>query len=174
MITDPDLAIVLPIGWNEMSIPNYRTLVESSGAGSSQAMRTAMAAAIRDIDAGTLRLVAAGPGGFGRWSATMTLQVEEGDTSLEAAIARIEKRSEGLAVRISVDERAISLAIGEGSRRVSTYALDPGAGGVPSRVVEYVVRLADSRTLWVMATAPEVAEGFDVLIDRSVRSIRTP
>jgi hypothetical protein len=172
-IADPDLALELPLGWNEMAIPTFRTIVETSASGSPQEVQVALAALLRDIDDGSVRLVAGGPTGFGQWSGTMTFQVDAGDASLDAALARIERRTEGLAERASFEEHAVSLPIGAGIRRGSTYAVDPGVGGVPSQVIEYVVRLVDGRTLWVMATAPEAAEGFDALIDRSAGSLRT-
>ena len=173
-IRDPNLSFLLPTGWKEMTIANFRTIVEASVTGSSQEMKRAIDALVRDIDDGSVRLVAAGTAGFGGWSATMTVQVNKGDLSLGAAVTRIQERSDGLVVRTSRDQGAVTLEIGEAVRSVSTYAVEPssGTGSVPSRVVEYVVRLADGRTLWVMATAPEAAEGFAELIDRSVGSFR--
>ena len=173
-IHDPDLALYLPTNWKAMSISNFRTIVEASVTGSSKAMQGALDALLRDIDNGSVRLVASGTAGFGAWSATMTVQVNTGDESLEAAVARIEKRSDGLVDRTGRDARPVTLEIGEAIRSVSTYAVEPGsgAGSVPARVIEYVVRLVDGRTLWVMATAPEAAEGFAALIDGAVGSIR--
>jgi hypothetical protein len=73
-----------------------------------------------------------------------------------------------------VEDGPVTLAIGPAVRRVETHAVPPGSTTfqVPSRSVEYIARLDDGRTLWILASAPAVATTFDALIDASVMTIK--
>jgi hypothetical protein len=64
------------------------------------------------------------------------------------------------------------LPIGKAVRLVETHAVPAGVQGVPSRTVEYITRLEDGRTLWIIASGPAAALTFEALIDASVMSLR--
>jgi hypothetical protein len=123
------------------------------------------------IDRGAVRLVASGPAGFEGWNGTIIVQIDDGDATLEDAVARVTAASMETANR---EMRDVDLEIGRAIRISSMFALTPDApeGSVPSHTIEYVVRLEDGRTLWLMATGPQAAAGFDALIDPAVATLR--
>lgn len=165
--------MTLPTGWRSMPIAEFRDLVASSLAGAPPRIKEVYLAHLKDIDAGAVRLVAAGPSGVGPWTASITLQVDAGDASLEAAQDRVEKLEEGFGIPTTIERRPVVLSVGEAIRIETTHALAPDspAGSVPSRVIQYVIRLVDDRTLWILATAPEQADGFGELVDASVNTL---
>ena len=107
--------------------------------------------------------------------ANLIVQVDTGDRSLEAAVARLGRLQEGFTDPSSTDERPVALSIGQAVRRVQIHPVPSGstAVGIPSRTVEYIARLDDGRTLWILATGPERATTFEALIDASVMSLRS-
>ena len=171
-IVDPDLTVTLPVGWAEYELAMYRSLIDSFAKASSPEMQSILETHLKAIDAGEVRMAASGL--VAGANASYVIQVDSGDRSLEAAVTRI-RRIEATATGTSpVDDGPVTLAIGPAVRRVETHAVPPGSTfqGIPSRSVEYIVRLEDCRTLWILASAPAVATTFDALIDASVRTIR--
>jgi hypothetical protein len=172
-MTDPDLTLTLPIGWATLPIDAYRRLIVSTRDVAPAKVKALFTQHGKDIDAGAVRLVASGPAGFGPWIGSILFEVDAGDRSLEAALARIEKVSGAAGPTTAVEQRHISFAFGEAERIMTTRALAPDApkGSVPARGILYVIRLADGRTLWIDATGPEAAQGFDTFIDASVMTL---
>ena len=171
-IDDPDLTLTLPVGWAEYDMAMYRSLIEQFAESSSPEVQALLAVHLKAIDAGAVRMAAGGL--VAGANASYIIQVDSGDRSLEAAVARI-RRFEAMATGSTVvDDGPVTLAIGPAVRRVETHAVAPGeeAGLVPSRTVEYIARLDDGRTLWILASAPGVATTFDALIDASVMTIK--
>jgi len=72
-----------------------------------------------------------------------------------------------------VDERPVTLPIGKAVRLVETHAVPAGVQGVPSRTVQYIARLEDGRTLWILASGPAAAPALEAIIDASVMSLRS-
>jgi hypothetical protein len=137
------------------------------------AIKAAFVAYLKEIDDGAVRFIATGPSGFGAWIGSIAVQVEAGDASLDAGVARIERIQAAIAPSTTVERGAVTLFGREGVRSVTTGALPPDAppGSIPARAILYVTRLADGRTLWILASGPEAANGFDAMIDATVQTI---
>jgi hypothetical protein len=170
-IDDPDLTLTLPVGWAEYEMATYRSLIDQFAKASSPEEQAILAEHLKAIDAGAVRMAATGF--VASANASYIIQVDSGDPSLEAAVTRI-RRFESMATGTTlVDDGPVTLAIGPAVRRVETHAVPPGSTfqGIPSRSVEYIARLDDGRTLWILASAPAVSTTFDPLIDASVMTI---
>jgi hypothetical protein len=171
-IDDPDLTMTLPVGWAAYPVSTYRFLIESVATTSSPEIKALLAAHLKAIDDGAIRVAAGGPAGSSA-NGSLIIQVDAGDRSLEAAVARLGQFGKIFTNASSVEERPVTLAIGNAVRRVETHpvAPDSGAGAVPARTIEYIARLEDGRTLWILATGPEAVTTFEALIDASVMTI---
>ena len=171
-IDDPDLTLTLPVGWAEYDLAMYRSLIDSFGKESSPEVQAMLETHLKAIDAGAVRMAAGGL--VAGANASYIIQVDSGDRSLEAAVTRIRRFEAMSAGSTAVDEGQVSLGIGPAVRRVETHAVPPGSTikGIRSRTVEYIVRLEDGRTLWILASAPAVATTFDASIDASVMTIK--
>jgi hypothetical protein len=172
-IDDPDLAMTLPVGWAAYPVATYRLIVDSVAKTSSPEIQAILEAHLKAIDDGAVRIAAGGPVGIGTPHGTLIIQVDAGDASLEAAVNRLGQFGTMFTNPSSVEERPMTLTIGKAVRRVETHpvAPDSGAGAVPARTVEYIARLTDGHTLWILATGPETATTFEALIDASVMTI---
>jgi hypothetical protein len=171
-IDDPDLTLTLPFGWGEYEMAMYRSLIDQYAKASSPEVQALLSIHLKAIDEGAVRMAATGF--VAGANASYIIQVDSGDRSLEAAVTRI-RRIEAMATGSTVvDDGPVTLAIGPAVRRVETHAVPPGeeATSVASRTVEYIARLDDGRTLWILASAPAVATTFDALIDASVATIK--
>jgi hypothetical protein len=171
-IDDPDLTLTLPVGWAKYEMAMYRSLIESFAKTSSPEVQAILETHLKAIDAGAVRMAA---GGFvAGANASYIIEVDSGDRSLEAAVSRIRRFEMGASNTTLVEEGPVTLAIGPAVRRVETHTVPPGSAtlGVPSRTVEYIARLDDGRTLWILASAPAVATTFDASIDASVMTIK--
>ena len=169
-VDDPDLRMILPEGWAAYPMETYRALIESFAKGLTPEMQASVAEHLKAIDAGAVRIAAGGP--IGGANASLLVEVDSGDRSLEAAVTRL--RHVGMTTDSTlVDERPVTLATGKAVRRVETHAVPAGFSGVPSRTVEYITRLDDGRTLWILGTGPAAAPTFEALIDASVMSLRS-
>jgi hypothetical protein len=171
-IADPDLAMTLPPGWEEQPVSAYRDRIDTQSKQNSGAVRAAMEELVRDADAGKVRTLASGLTDYRAAFGTIIIQVNEGDTSLDAAVSRIEKRHD-FVPHSGFDERHVDLDIGASLRMSAIFPVrpNPPPGAIPSHTIDYVVRLKDGRTLWIQATAPEAATAFDALIDATVATL---
>lgn len=170
-IDDPALRMTLPEGWAEYPMDTYRLLIDSFAKASSPEVQAFYARHLKDVDSGAVKLAA---GGFiGGAVGSLIIQVDSGDRSLDAAVTRL--RDLGMTPTDStlVDERSATLRIGKAVRLVETHAVPAGVQGVPSRTVQYIARLDDGRTLWILASGPAAAPAFEALIDASVMSLRS-
>lgn len=171
---DPDLVMTLPVGWYVVSVATFRTQVQTMMAQATGPTREVMQAGLADIDSGAVRLVSAGPTGFVVWTGSLFIQVNPRDPSLDAAVARVVKRSAIVVQPTNVEQHQVSLAIGVGIRHTEILGVPEDVeGGVASHVIDYLVQLPDGRTLWVSATGPRDATGFDALIDPAVLSLHS-
>ena len=149
----------------------YRSLIDSFAKASSPEVQRFFARHVRDIDSGAVKMAA---GGFiGGANGSLIIQVDSGDRSLDAAVTRLRKVGMTSTDSTLVDERPVTLPIGKAVRLVETHAVPAGVQGVPSRTVQYIARLADGRTLWILASGPAAAPTFEALIDASVMSLRS-
>lgn len=173
VIDDPDLAMTLPVGWADYPVSAYRFIIDSAAKSSGPEMKAILETHLKAIDEGAVRMTAGGP--IGGANGNLIIQVDRGDPSLEAAVARVGQFGTVFTNPSSVEERPVTLAIGKAVRRVETHPVAPGSGegAVPARTVEYIARLPDGRTLWILATGPESATSFEALIDASVMSLRS-
>jgi hypothetical protein len=173
-IDDPALSVTLPERWGRIPLEDYRLIVANELDGSSGAARTALRAHLADIDGGAVRLVAGGRSGLDPWSATMVFQMRPRAATLDEAIEAVDRMFVGLGAATGSERHPVTLAVGDGIRRVATHPLPPAApsGGVPAQTVEYFIGLADGRTLWILATAPAGVATFPALIDAAVASLR--
>jgi hypothetical protein len=173
-IHDPNLTLTLPVGWAEYPMATYRFLVSSFEKTSSPPTQALYTAHLKDIDDGAVRMAAGGSVGVAPVSGTMILQIDSGDPSLEAAAARLGVIEAMVGEPTTVEQRSVTLPIGTAIRRVETHAVAPGTatGAIPARTVEYIAILSDGRTLWILATGPEVATTFEALVDASVSTIQ--
>jgi hypothetical protein len=172
-IEDPPLEIILPVGWRPYPIPTFRLVTASTANQATGTTKRILEGLLADIDSGRVRLVGSGPSGVDPWSGTMIVLINRGDASLADAVTRIEKLTEGVA-HTEVERRDAQLEVGQAVRISSVYPVPPDAraGSTASHVINYVIRLEDGQTMWVNATAPQAAKGFDVLVDQSVESLR--
>jgi hypothetical protein len=172
-IYDPDLTLNLPVRWTTMSMDTYRSLIVTIREIAPAKMKALYTDQLKVVDSGAVRLVASGPSGFKPWTATILIEVDEGDRSLEAAVARVKKLVAASSPLTNLEQRHITFSFGECERLVMTQAFPPDApaGSIPARAIVYVIRLVDGRTLLVEASGPEAAQGFDSLIDASVMTL---
>jgi hypothetical protein len=173
VIKDPDLAMTLPETWSDYPMVTYRSLIVSILEVAPPAVKAGYTLHLKDIDSGAVRMAAVGPTGLGPVTGSMILQIDAGDPSLEAAVTRIGLLTSKVDQPTTVEERPVTLAIGNAIRRVETHAVPPGTSiaAIPSRTVEYIALLADGRTLWILANGPEASLTFEALVDASVATI---
>ena len=175
VITNPNLAVTLPETWSEYPIATYRAQIVAILDVAPPAVKAGYTLHLKDIDSGAVRMAAVGPTGLDPVTGSMILQIDDGDASLEAAAARIRRITSTVDQPTTVEERPVTLPIGDAIRRVETHAVPPGTSiaAIPSRTVEYIAHLADGRTLWILASGPEASKTFEALIDASVATIQT-
>jgi hypothetical protein len=173
-IDDPDLVLALPQGWRNVPIATYRFLVATGAEGASAPIRAASLLHLADIDAGRVRLAALGPLGMPQQAATMFVQTDTGDSSLAAAASRIKRLLRTIGPPDTEDEGLVRLPIGDAIRIVTTQGSGPNApaGTVPSRAIQYVIRLPDGWTFWIDAVAPAAYESFVAHVDASMATLR--
>jgi hypothetical protein len=171
---DPDFVLALPEGWREVPMATYRFLVATAAKGAPAPVRAFSLLHLADIDAGRIRLAALGPLGMPQQAATMFVQIDVGDVSLAAASSRIKRLMRAIGPPDTEDERPVRLPIGNAIRIVTTQGggSNAPAGTVPSRAIQYVVRLTDGRTLWIDAVAPAEYESFVAHVDASMATLR--
>jgi hypothetical protein len=172
-IEDPDLTLTLPVRWTTTPIDTYRGMIVAARDALPATDRALYTDHLKKIDSGAVRLVASGPSGFEPWIGSMFFEVDSGDPSLDAALARVEKLMAANAPATTREQRHITFPFGECERIVTTHALTPDApvGSVPARGIDYVIRLVDGRTLLIQAVGPEAAQCFDGMIDASVMTL---
>ena len=173
-IVDPDLAMILPPGWEEQAVSAYRDRIDTQSKQNSGTVRAAMEELVRDADAGKVRSLSVGLTDYRAAFGTIIIQVNDGDASLDAAVSRIEKRHD-FVPHSAFEERRVELDVGRSLRMSAIFPVrpNPPPGAIPSHTIDYVVRLKDGRTLWIQATAPEAAKAFDAVIDAAVQTLRT-
>jgi hypothetical protein len=166
--------MTLPPGWEEQAVSGYRDRINTESKQNTGPVRAAMEELVRDADAGKVRSLAVGLTDYRAAFGTIIIQVNKGDASLEAAVSRIEKRHDFIP-HSDFEERNVDLAVGKAVRMSAIFPVrpNPPPDAIPSHTVDYVVRLADGRTLWIQASAPEAAKAFDAVIDGAVLTLRT-
>jgi hypothetical protein len=171
-IDDPDLIMTLPVGWASYPMETYRFIIDAVVKTASPEEQAVLAVHLKDIDAGRVRIASGGQ--IGGANGTLIIQVDTGDSSLEAAVARFGLLQKSFTDPSTTEERSVILAIGDAVRRVQVHPVPSGSttAGVPSKTVEYIARLDDGRTLWILATGPAAATTFEALIDASVATLK--
>ena len=172
-IDDPDLTMALPVTWTTLPLDTYRDLMVYLRDSAPASERPLYVYHLKEVDSGATRLVASGPSGFAPWTGTMVFEVDAGDASLDAAVARVDKLTAAISPATSREQHHVTFGFGEGERIMTTHAVSPDApaGAVPARSIDYVILLDDGRTLVILASGPEAAEGFATLIDDSVSTL---
>ena len=172
-IDDPDLVLSLPVKWATIPLDMYRGLLVSLRDNAPAKQQALYAYHLKELDSGAARLVASGPSGFAPWTGTIVFEVDSGDATLDAAVARVDKLAAAISPASSRDQHHVTFGFGEGERIVTTHPVssDAPAGSVPARSIDYVILLDDGRTLVIQASGPEASEGFATLIDDSVSTI---
>jgi hypothetical protein len=174
-IADPPLILNLPSGWTELPVESYRTLIENTvAAHPSFVDRAGLVAHLADLDAGLVRLVLIGPSGSPPWTPTLVIEVDHPAASLDAAVARIDRRFTAFGGIGSTERSAVTLAAGQGIRRAGVHPLPSPApsGSVPAQSIEYIVQLADGRVLWLFATAPAASLTFPGTVHTAAITLR--
>jgi hypothetical protein len=171
-IDDPSLTMTLPANWQRFPVATFRAEAEQQAATAPEPIKGLYADALADIDAGAMRLIASGPSGFDPWQATMLVEVTN-VSSIEAQITEIKRRSATIGKPTTSEQTQMTLSIGVAERLTETA--DPPAGltglSTPARGLNYVVKLADGRILWINASGPAASSTFADMIDATVETI---
>lgn len=162
------LRIALPPEWNEMPVAAMRERITSGLPRTTGDLRRGHVAMVDLIDSGRLRFIAMGPSAIRPWQATVSLMVDTGDASLDAAVVRFERWYTALATPVTRGEDAIALPLGH-ARRIE-YTLNP-TGGATTRSITYVTLLEDGTTLMLMGSSRETDVAFPELIATMARSL---
>ena len=80
--------MALPVTWTTLPLDIYRGLLVSLRDSAPASERPLYVYHLKELDSGATRLVASGPSGFAPWTGTMVFEVDAGDASLDAAVAR--------------------------------------------------------------------------------------
>jgi len=170
-----DIGFELPAGWRQLSMAEFRAELVRFREPLTDPERATVDQGIEAIDSGRTRIAAVGPtkGATG----SIFLSVDEGvDATLPEAAARLFKeQSPFIEPNGPTRATAIFLPIGPAVRLAETHEPPASApGGIPSRTVQYVTRLKDGRTIWIMGTAPASDDTFEAVMKRVAETLRFP
>ena len=172
MTRDPDLVFRLPFAWQTESLASLRAATDQLSLTTSGVSKAGYDRTLAEIDAGIVRLYAAGPAALDQWEGTLIVKVTNGE-SAEAEIDTLEADNEKFATVKSKQRSNVTLAIGQAVRL--SVAVDPpgfaGPGAVPARGVAYAVELEDGRILVFNASGPEASPTFEKMIDDAVATL---
>src|SRR6266542_1609713 len=167
-----DIGFELPPRWRQLSMTEFRAELVRFRESLTGPERATVDQGIESIDSGRTRIAAVGPTAGAAGS--IVLSVDEGvDASLPEAAARLFKGQSPFTEPIEPTRAtAIFLPIGPAVRLAATHEPQASApGGIPSRTVQYVTRLRDGRTIWIMGTAPASDDTFEAVMQRVAESL---
>jgi hypothetical protein len=169
-----DIGFELPAGWRQLSMAEFRAELVRFREPLTGPERATVDQGIEAIDSGRTRIAAVGPtkGATG----SIFLSVDEGvDATLPEAAARLFKeQSPFIEPNGPARATAIFLPIGPAVRLAETHEPPASApGGIPSRTVQYVTRLRDGRTIWILGTAPASDDTFEAVMKRVAETLAT-
>jgi hypothetical protein len=172
-IDDPALAVTLPEGWQTLEAAVARAQLAQAAQNATGEMKTQIEVKLAEIDAGSIRLLAAGPSGFAPWQGTVTFEVFD-TGSAETRIGELETFNKSFAPILSSERTAVKVPIGSAIRLSVLADVPKGFEGkaIPAHGLAYGIELDDGRILMINATGPTASTTFADMIDAAVASIR--
>lgn len=147
-----------PAGWSDKSVSDVRSMLEQQLSTTTGEVHQAFQTAIDDIDRGVVQAVLLSVPTADGFTESVLVQVEDRSEDLAAAAARrldyVTKLTQPVATSITDAELPF------GPAKVVEASTTP-RGGSLSHSIEYVVLLADGRTLTLLGTGPSTDEAFD-------------
>lgn len=170
-IADPPLVMEFPPDWHAQSLGDAALQIQSLLAGQTGDAAKQLQSALEDITSGHVRFIAQGPASVAGVTIGIAIYVDSGDASLDAAVGRsldvIRASNHAVTLTGQVDRRLpLGLAV-----RLHWAIPALGTGSVASQSYEYVLRLADGRTVTMSMTSVASDSGFESLADSIVSSM---
>jgi hypothetical protein len=169
-ISDPAVVLPIPPGWRALSLDEFRRQLVALTAVAAPAVKKEMDERIAAMDRGEIRAVLQGPSGGAFVSIVVSVLPPAQSLDAAAASALADVRRVAPASTL-VGSTRTTTALGPAAR-IETSTASIGASSHASRVVDYVIRLADGRSVRAFATGLAADPAFAATVDAFAARLR--